>query len=77
MDNKKQQIQLPVPIFQDNTETYESWRKDVEKWCFLSSLPPAKKAFQIYFSLTSKAKIASNQMPNEKLTVKLLLENLD
>ena len=77
MAPKKQQPQIPVPSFQDDSDIYESWRKDVERWCLLSNLTPAKKALQVHFALTGKAKIASNQIPNDELTITLLLEKLD
>ena len=77
MAPKKQQPQIPVPSFQDDSDIYESWRKDVERWCLLSNLTPAKKALQIHFSLTGKAKIASHQIPTDELTIKSLLEKLD
>ena len=77
MANKKQTTQIPVPVFEDNSDIYESWRKDVERWCLFSNLTPAKKALSIHFSLTGKARVASNQIPNDQLTTKLLFEKLD
>ena len=73
----RQASQVPVPTFVDDSNVYETWKKDIERWCLFSNLSGAKKALAIHFSLSGKASIASNQIPNDQLTVKRLLEVLD
>ena len=66
----RQASQVPVPTFVDDSNVYETWKKDIERWCLFSNLSGTKKALAIHFSLSGKAKIASNQIPNDQLTVK-------
>ena len=73
----RQTSQVPVPTFEDDPNVYETWKKDIQRWCLFSNLSGVKKALAIHFSLSGKAKTASNQILNDQLTVKKLLEILD
>ena len=50
MAPKKQQPQIPVPSFQDDSDIYGSWRKDVERWCLLSNLTPASLIDTLHYN---------------------------
>ena len=65
----------------DNGGNYETWKSDVLRWTKVTSVAPSSHALIIHFSLNGKAKVASDQIPDELLSTKdgvdILLAALD
>ena len=81
IDPHYQKNNVPVPIFDVKVRSYESWRKDVLRWCIVSKLSEVEKAYTISNSLTDRARTSADLMPDEELLsengVKNLLKKLD
>ena len=81
IDPHYQKNNVPVPIFDVKVRSYESWRKDVLRWCIVSKLSEVEKAYTISNSLKDRARTTADLMPDEELLsengVKNLLKKLD
>ena len=68
------------PSLNDDSE-YESWKRDIDIWSRLTSLPATKMALAIHLSLKGKARSASSELTVAELSaddgVKKLIAKLD
>ena len=60
------------PVFREDTDDYDQWKKDLDIWKFVTDIPEAKVAATILLSLTGRARQATNE-----ISVKTQLENMD
>ena len=68
------------PALKLEVQSYVMWRKDVEIWCLLTSLPAEKQGLELYMSLDQKFKAFVNlsvQVLNKADGVATLLKKLD
>ena len=69
------------PIFDENKDDYELWKKDIDLWRLVTDISENKHAIVVHLSLSGRARAASSELSVEELKsdsgFKKLIEKLD
>ena len=55
------------PVF-NGGDDYEQWKRDVKMWRLISDVPKDLHAVSVHVSLTGRARNATCEVPDEKIT---------